>query len=219
MTIDSYLNYDNVQNSCKVCINFLKDENELFGEIREKIKSFECVNDSSSDTITIKEINNHKDEYFLIIDDLIRANECDIERCERINGNSGSGIYEGYTVLRNENEEAQKYASYKVRAEFYYAKAKKETRKEVAKEYISVADDYQAKAENAKESLEYWKRKHAEYDEIKNISSDLFSESIECRNRAKDVINEINSTFVKRSYLRKNDKQRSLIQKEWDELI
>lgn len=209
LTIYTYLDSVSVRSACMDYIDYLHAENDAYKTIKTRIENF--INDTDSTSSSIVGIKDQMDDYSLIIQELMRANEFDIDSCWKLHDNSGSGVYDGYTIFKNKNEASGNYSFNYDKGEEYAKKAYNETNDSLKEEYGKKASDYYGIAREIKKELEYWEGREAEYDEIESCTANCFQESVELRSRAMTGLGEISTSFNKGEYARKNSAWRDEI--------
>lgn len=102
MTIDSYLDSGALRSACTEYIIYLQNENDSYNTVLSRIDAF--LGNTSSDSVAINALKSQLSNYIPAVNLLIKANEYDIDCCHKLCDNCGSGVYDGYEILRNESK-------------------------------------------------------------------------------------------------------------------
>lgn len=102
MTIDSYLDSGALRSACTEYIIYLQNENDSYNTVLSRIDAF--LGNTSSDSVAINALKSQLSYYIPAVNLLIKANEYDIDCCHKLCDNCGSGVYDGYEILRNESK-------------------------------------------------------------------------------------------------------------------
>ncbi|SFU91662.1 hypothetical protein [Butyrivibrio sp. M55] len=196
MVESDYLDQGKLKQQCHTAISVFAANNEKLSGLRR------TYNSSRDVTFTGKGAESfvgHCDNYVVLIDAIMTANDCDIADNKTLWAMLGTEILDGSVILPRKSEAKQKEQDERQKADD--AKSNRDSAPEDEKGYWdSKYQDHLGMADIYEEEYNYWKGLEEKFDQIDTDSKGLFKDSKPIRAQATQGLKELSRDFSQKTF-------------------
>ena len=197
MVESDYLDQGKLKMQCHTAISVFTANNEKLSALRR------IYNTSRDVTFTGKGSESffgHCDNYVILIDAIMTANDCDIADNKTLWAMLGFDILDGSVILPKKREAKQNEEHERHEAD--RAKRRRDSAPEDEKGYWdSKYHNHLRRADIYEEEYNYWKGLEEKFDQIETDSKGLFKDSVSIRTAATKGLKELSRDFSTESFV------------------
>ena len=197
MVESDYLDQEKLKTQCQAAISVFTANNEKLSELR---KTYNSSRDVTFTGAGAEGFVGHCDNYVVLVDAIMTANDCDIADNKTLWAMLGTGVLDGSVILRRQRETKQCEEDELNEADEAKRRKHSAPTKDEREYWDSEYHNHMGLAYLYEEEYKYWKGREEEFDRINTDSKGLFQDSVPIRTEATNGLKELSRDFSHKTF-------------------